>query len=197
MWIEVTTLNGKFFLGTIYRPPNSPCDAWNIIDSNIEKACEISMHVILVGDINQDMLAVPNLFSNILSNYGLCMKNEDATHRLPNSSTLIDLIATNEPSRLTKTILTCPALSNHNGVLVGIGSIVREKSSNEIKLSINYGRADWKKITTNCPIIIGMKYITAATWISCLNLGLTHSTKLCSVTHHVKKASQINAPNHG
>ena len=75
MWIEVTTSNGKFLLGTIYRLPYSPSDIWNIIDSNIEKAWKTSMHVILVGNINQDMLAVPNRFSNILSNHGLCMKN--------------------------------------------------------------------------------------------------------------------------
>ena len=146
IWLEITTTQGKLLVGCCYRAPNSSSDTWPSIEANIDLACETGLHVILTGDINVDMTKQPNIFSNILSNCGLYLLNCEPTHRLDNSATCIDVIATNRPSRTSKAALTCPILSRQNGLVVGVGSTGRPRSTSYTKSRINYGRADWTKI---------------------------------------------------
>ena len=65
MWVEITSTTGTFLLGTIYRPPNSSADLWLSIEAAIERACDTTLHVILLGDINQDMMCTPNKFTQV------------------------------------------------------------------------------------------------------------------------------------
>ena len=146
IWLELRTVVGKTLVGTIYRPPNSNREHWDLIQSNIERACETGLHTILCGDINQNMMVTPNPFSKILANTGLHMQNNVPTHRLAHSETCIDIMTTNMPTKSTKAILTSPILSLHNGLVMGVGPTVTRSNDTTVKTRTNYGRSNWNQI---------------------------------------------------
>ncbi len=60
VWIKVATKHDSYYVCTIYRPPSSDIEFWDLLDRNLEFISEISNNIIVVGDINEDQLNVRN-----------------------------------------------------------------------------------------------------------------------------------------
>ncbi len=124
IWLEVTMPRSRGFLvGSYYRPPSSSkhnnSDFMNALSDTIEILATESKEVILIGDFNCDFSAVRSsqseckqlkcLFKTL--NYTQIINSP--TRITPESSTLIDLIATNNPQNLSTSGVLSSSLSDH------------------------------------------------------------------------------------
>ncbi len=116
IWIQITDKNGTFLVCNVYRPPHTANDFWERLNICIERASEITKHIILVGDINEDQLnPTSNKFRNVtmINN----MKNiiNEPTRVTDLTQTLIDPIAvTAEVSVYDSGIIQTPSeISDH------------------------------------------------------------------------------------
>ena len=111
IWLEVQSLRKRFLIGLFYRPPNSTIEFWDALESNIEKASELNLDLLILGDFNQDILNLnPNCqFFRIMSKFNLQNIIKEPTRITPTTSTCLDLIMTNHQSvvfkRLDKTLV--------------------------------------------------------------------------------------------
>lgn len=102
IWIEINVKPEKYLIGTFYRPPNSSNDKWNLIEESIEKAIDTkTKNIIITGDFNENQLGENDTKIKILSNnFGLKQLISLPTSFSENTSTLIDLIITNNPEKI-------------------------------------------------------------------------------------------------
>jgi len=92
VWVKIKDHSQTFLICTVYRQPSSTMDFWNKLNICIEKAIEISPHIILVGDINEDQLNPSNhKLKDIMTLNNLRNIIKDPTRVTSNSSTLIDI----------------------------------------------------------------------------------------------------------
>jgi len=92
VWVKIKDHSQTFLICTVYRQPNSTMDFWNKLNICIEKAIEISPHIILVGDINEDQLNPSNhKLKDIMTLNNLRNIITNPTRVTSNSSTLIDI----------------------------------------------------------------------------------------------------------
>ncbi len=91
------TQRDSYFIDTIYRPPSSGVEFWELLNRNLVYVIDKSDNVIIVGDINEDQLNVHNrrLKDIMTMNY---MKNviTTSTKISDNTSTLLDQILVNK-----------------------------------------------------------------------------------------------------
>ena len=102
----------KFLLGTFYRPPNSNQIIWDSIEQSIESAIDTKIkNILITGDFNEDQLNCRNTkISNILNNYDLHQLISEPTSLSENTSTLIDLLLTNNPHNVIYSAVREPFL---------------------------------------------------------------------------------------
>ena len=55
IWVEVKARKESFLLGIFYSPRASDVNFFDGLNRNIEKAQEISLNIIIVGDLNEDL----------------------------------------------------------------------------------------------------------------------------------------------
>ena len=56
IWLEVQSLKKGFLIGLFYRPPNSTTEFWDALESNIEKASELNLNLLILGDFDQEYI---------------------------------------------------------------------------------------------------------------------------------------------
>ncbi|XP_071177472.1 uncharacterized protein [Mytilus edulis] len=97
IWIQLKINNKNVLYGTFYVPPKSNNEIWTKIESSIESAvndvkCD---RIVVTGDFNDNLLNGANSkIHNICTNYSLEQLIEDPTHFTEQSSSLIDIIIT-------------------------------------------------------------------------------------------------------
>jgi hypothetical protein len=99
IWIQIKINGNKVLYGTFYVPPKSNTDSWNKVENSIESAVNDDSidYVIVTGDFNDNQLDVNNVkMRNISMQYSLQQLVEDPTNFTEHSSSLIDLILTND-----------------------------------------------------------------------------------------------------
>ena len=114
---EIQYNNKKCFLVSLYRSPSQNPEEFDIFMREFEKIIDsISTPgnpnlILITGDFNAKLSTWnPNdidtfegiEIGNLTSSYGLMQIISDPTHILPNSSTCIDLIFTNQPNMIAK-----------------------------------------------------------------------------------------------
>ena len=87
----------KYLIGTLYRPPNSDNDVWDLIAYSMEKSKDTKLENILItGDFNENLNCTQNpKIIDIISDLGMTQIIRDPTHFTENSQTLLDLITVN------------------------------------------------------------------------------------------------------
>lgn len=121
LWVS-TKINGKVFLvGTIYRPPNYDYNIFlnsfeNTVINDLPGAYE---HLFCLGDFNIDQLQIYNsatkLFSNVIDCLGFEQIINEPTRTTNTTSSIIDLILTNDSSVVTeKGVLCLHNISDHD-----------------------------------------------------------------------------------
>jgi hypothetical protein len=99
IWVQIKINGNKVLYGTCYVPPKSNTDSWNKVENSIESAVNDDSidYVIVTGDFNDNQLDVNNVkMRNISMQYSLQQLVEDPTNLTEHSSSLIDLILTND-----------------------------------------------------------------------------------------------------
>ena len=87
----------KILVGTLYRPPNSPCGILLEIENSIGLAYDANIKEILItGDFNLDLLKENSFrkINDISQYFGLKTLISEPTHFTENSSSLIELFLT-------------------------------------------------------------------------------------------------------
>ena len=117
LWVQVSHANFKCVVGVMYRPPNSKTEYWKKINESIESVKNKGFkNLFLMGDLNCNLLIKDSKLDQLLQKYHFTQLIKQPTHTKPNSSTLIDIIATTCPDYVYRSGVTCPNLSNHNPV---------------------------------------------------------------------------------
>ena len=113
---EISYNNQKFFIISLYRSPSQSANEFQVflkeLESIIESICSPgnSDLAIIIGDFNAKLsIWKPNdpdtvegvEINSMTSSYGLTQIISEATHILPNSSSRIDLLFTNQPNMIT------------------------------------------------------------------------------------------------
>ena len=117
--IEVRKLSTKpFVITTWYRPLNSPVDLFSHLDILLRKLDTENIEHYLMGDINCDLLSENNANVNALLNvsdvYGLKQLITEPTRITPSSSSLIDLIFTNQPDLISFSGVSHVGIRDHS-----------------------------------------------------------------------------------
>ena len=112
VWIEFSLKKEKYLLGTFYRPPNSTQMIWDSIEQSIELAIDTKIkNILITGDLNENQLnSAGTKIKNISSNYDFYQLITEPTSITENSSTLIDLLLTNNPQNITYSAVCEPFL---------------------------------------------------------------------------------------
>ena len=121
LWIEIFPEKAKsWLLCTIYRPPDTslylPKNFNELFNNMLEKASnESNSDIVLMGDINVNFLCRRNNdIKSILTLHGLKQLVTKATRVTENTSSLIDIIATNNESKIVKTEVIPLGISDHD-----------------------------------------------------------------------------------
>ena len=122
LWVEISISNSKSFLiATFYRPPiNSkylPSNFDNIFNDQLSNASREKKEIIVLGDFNGDLLKNDNkTIKDTFKLNGFTQLIKRATRITKDTETLIDLIATNNPSVMSCTEILPTSLSDHDMV---------------------------------------------------------------------------------
>ena len=133
-----------FFLGLIYRPPNSNCnifiDKLNEIISSLKLSN--SKECIICGDFNLNLLNYSNCnntlkFINLMNASSFIPVISKPSRITDNSATLIDNIYINQPSQFLSGLLTCD-FSDHLPLFLHLGNFFVNPNNDNIEHEIKY-----------------------------------------------------------
>ena len=118
--IEITKPKIKpFLISTWYRPPNSPVELFDKFHVILEKIESLNIESTIVGDLNCNV-AANNVDNNTKHLLDLCelyqysQLIQEPTRITSSSSTLIDLLLTNEPSKFSISGVKHIGISDHS-----------------------------------------------------------------------------------
>ena len=103
LWVEILLPNTRILLGVLYRSPSSGSNILDLIDNNFEAAVDTGIdNIILMGDLNMDFnnSNTRKKLKQILQIYNMDQLVTEPTHFTENSSTILDLIITNNPDNV-------------------------------------------------------------------------------------------------
>ena len=122
LWIEIFAKSAKyFFIGCYYRPPEGskyyPKDFYDAFDKQLNKVVKYKKETIILGDFNIDFnKSVNKNFKTTLETFGSTQVIKKSMRTTDTSSTLIDLIITNHPERLTEVNVFANHIADHDMV---------------------------------------------------------------------------------
>ena len=148
IWIEVKIDCHTFLLGCLYRPESSIA-YWSKLDTMLETVIGTDMNVIITGDINVNMLNIeqsPHL-NHLLIKHNLTNLVTEPTRITPTTSTLLDVVLTNNISIIQNTVVHPPICSDHSVVSFDVlYSIFKQKSY--ISEKYIFHEADFESMNT-------------------------------------------------
>ena len=146
VWAEVRNSHFKFLICALYRPPSSKVNYWTLIDESIQgaKMTNIS-NIFIMGDINEDQMQANSRFRRILERNHLVQLIDKSTHNKDNSSTLIDIIATNSTDYIKSSGIMPPSLSNHCPVYACL-KISKQKCKTFKRKIIKTNNVNWNEV---------------------------------------------------
>ena len=122
--IEIRKPRSKpFLVASWYRPPDSSVDTFNCFEALVGKMDAEGLEYYIMGDMNANIIA-SNLDNNsrrltdIADVYGLQQLISEPTRVFSFSSTMIDLIFTNSPTRVVCSGVSHISISDHSLIYV-------------------------------------------------------------------------------
>ena len=123
--IEIRKPNSKpFVVTTWYRPPHSPVELFSHLDTLFGKLDSENIELFLMGDMNFNLALL-----NVTDIYGLKQLINEPTRITPSTSTLIDLIFTNQPNNVN-----CSGVSSDHSFIYAYRKISIPTASKGINL---------------------------------------------------------------
>ena len=127
IWLTVQSSKfPSFILGTVYRHPHALVNSFDYIEDIFKEILLKNKPVFIFGDINDDLLCKNAKLGNILKTCKLEQLATKPTRITPTSSSLIDIMATNNVNMVTHSdVEPCP-LADHELVTLTI-NVKKEK----------------------------------------------------------------------
>lgn len=123
--------NKAFLISAWYRPPNSEIELFNAFEIFLSKCDDENKDLLVIGDINCNMLKSPQdsntkklVFLSALYNLEQLIK--EPTRITNTSSTLIDLIFTNQPNNISNSGVIDLGMSDHS-LIYAVRKIIMPK----------------------------------------------------------------------
>ena len=154
LWVKITLQNGQSSaIGVHYRPPNSPSDSIERLESVLDELNPIDLSkIVLVGDfnINFNPSAVSPLkakFLQLLYKFNLTQVVDEPTHLSPNgNNSLIDLVLLPNPS-MCMSVEMLPPISTSDHLTLKLTLTLKvsctTKRKQETRVHWMYSRADF------------------------------------------------------
>ena len=115
MWLEVRSINKKFFLCVVYRPPANVNDPfWDLLQDNINLVQELDgAKIVLVGDLNADPRTPHGKkLIALTENNNLSIHIKEPTRVTAQTQTILDQFITNIPHMVTSVTVSPPVSNN-------------------------------------------------------------------------------------
>ncbi|XP_063968654.1 uncharacterized protein LOC135157353 [Lytechinus pictus] len=145
--LEIKRLKVKpFFVVVWYRPPNSNVDKFNLFENVLLKLDRLKHDYVILGDINCDMLATrcswqTKHLQELMDTMGLAQVINSPTRVTATTSTLVDLILTNNKTKIRNVKVVPISLSDHYMICCIWGKQSQHKDdAHKYKLSRNIGK---------------------------------------------------------
>ena len=134
VWISVKQSNENVIIGTIYRPPSSNSKYYDDMLNEIQRARDISNHVIIMGDLNYNYVLDDTLERNAVFNietlFEMNQLIKEPTRVTERNSSLLDVILTTNAEQHTNTKVIRTTISDHDCVYTEYKNIKPSKTNN-------------------------------------------------------------------
>ena len=121
IWICVQSSKfPSFIIGTIYRHPHAPVTAFDYISNVFKEILLRNKPVFILGDLNDDLFCRNSNIGKLFKTHNLHQLITKATRITENSSTLIDVIATNNANMVLNSSATPCPIADHELITVTI-----------------------------------------------------------------------------
>ena len=103
IWVELTLRQKHVLFGVFYRPPSADALYFSSIEDSIHLAVDMGINdIIITGDFNYNMLKAhtSNKIKSICEQFSLTQTIDNSTHFTEHSSSLIDIILTNNETNM-------------------------------------------------------------------------------------------------
>ena len=148
-WIDLSLHSQRLLIGSIYRPPDcsSFFDEFSVV---MESLWRKRSNIILLGDFNVNLLfscdpSLKRKFMNLLYKFNLKNVIDVPTRITGDSSSLIDLIITSVPSKISGHGACNPGISDHHMVYATV-NLRRVSEKPKLKLIRDFKRVDIKAL---------------------------------------------------
>ena len=128
LWISVQYKKfPSFIIGCVYRHPHATCDSFNYLSDILKNMCLRNKNLLVLGDLNDDYFQPDNRMKTIIQTLHLHQLSDKPTRITRTSSTLIDLIITNNSNFIISSdVIACP-VGDHEQLTVSL-NIKKEKN---------------------------------------------------------------------
>ena len=129
MWLEIRSVNKKFFLCTVYRSDsNTDTSFWEKLQDNIDILQEnLNPKIMICGDLNADFnTRHGKLLKEFVETNNYTFHINEPTRITANSSTILDQFITNFPT-FVQNVQVLPPLSNSDHCLITIDCLFKIK----------------------------------------------------------------------
>ena len=133
LWIVVQYKKfPSFIIGCVYRHPHATIDSFDYISDVFRNMCLKNKNLLILGDFNDDYLQTNSKIRKIIQTLHLNQLSDKPTHITHTSSTIIDLIITNNCNFIINSaVIDCP-VGDHEQLTVSL-NIRKEKPQPQIK----------------------------------------------------------------
>ena len=138
VWLSIQSAKSpSFIVGTVYRHPHAHVQSFDYISDIFKEILLRNKAVFILGDLNDNLLLRNSKLSNILDSCKLEQLINEPTRITPASSSLIDIIATNNVNMvLNSDVEPCP-VADHELITVTI-NVRKEKKKPVYRIIRNF-----------------------------------------------------------
>ena len=133
LWVTVQCRKlPSVIIGSIYRHPHAQAASFDYISDVIKEILLKSKPTFIFGDLNDDLLMPNAKLSHIIRDTKMHQVVDRPTRITENSSTLLDILITNNPDMLTKLDVVPCQIADHEIIMVDI-NLKKPKHKPQIK----------------------------------------------------------------
>ena len=190
VWIELTLSHKHILFGLFYRPPNSDALYFSSIEDSIHLAVDTGIQdIIVTGDFNYNMLATQSSakIKSICEQFSFTQTIKTPTHFTEHSSSLIDIILTNNENHLLYSEVGDPFLNQevrYHCPVFGILNFTKPKRKSYLRHTWSYDRGDYNLLRGKA---------TTTDWESLYDQDINKHVK--NITEHITDISKACIPN--
>ena len=167
IWVELTLRQKHVLFGVFYRPPSADALYFSSIEDSIHLAVDTGINdIIITGDFNYNMLNAhtSNKIKSICEQFSLTQTIDNPTHFTEHSSSLIDIILTNNETNMVYSGVGDPFLNQEIGFIVQSSAFLTSPNQNLNHIPVIPGH------TTEVTTIFFVKKLQIQTGTYCLTL---------------------------